>query len=89
MSEYETFDLDSVYRSIGFDFSKFWSGENVGISQNESMTSTLTALEIRIFRYAGCFYFCVNLWVGRSLINLCYQMSSLSQRVTPGVVDIW
>ena len=43
-SDHETFDLDTMYRSVGFDFSKFWSGENVGISQSESMTSTLTAL---------------------------------------------
>ena len=46
-SDHETFDLDTMYRSVGFDFSKFWSGENVGISQNEPMTSTLTALEIQ------------------------------------------
>ena len=46
-SNHETFDLDTIYRSIGFDFSKFWSGENVGILLNKPMTSTLTALEIQ------------------------------------------
>ena len=45
--EHETFDLGTMYRSIGFDFAKFWSGENVGIQANESMTSELTALEIQ------------------------------------------
>ena len=45
--EHETFDLDTMYKSIGFDFGKFWSGENVGISPGESMTSDLTALEIQ------------------------------------------
>ena len=32
---------------MGFDFRKFWSGENVGISPHESMHSDLTALEIK------------------------------------------
>ena len=46
-NDHETFDLDTMYKSIGFDFGKFWSGENVGIQANESMTSDLTALEIQ------------------------------------------
>ena len=33
--------------SIGFDFSKFWTGENVGIDPNEQMFSPLTALELK------------------------------------------
>ena len=45
--DYESFDLDTMYKSLGFDFGKFWSGENVGISPHESMTSELTALEIQ------------------------------------------
>ena len=46
-SEHESFDIDTMYQSIGFDFSKFWSGENVGLSPHESMTSEHTALEIQ------------------------------------------
>ena len=46
-NDHESFDLDTMYKSIGFDFGKFWSGENVGIQANESMSSDLTALEIQ------------------------------------------
>ena len=45
--EHESFDLETMYKSLGFDFGKFWSGENVGISPKESMISELTALEIQ------------------------------------------
>ena len=33
--------------SIGFDFSKFWMGENVGIDPNEQMFSPLKAEEFQ------------------------------------------
>ena len=46
-ADHESFDLVTMYKSLGFDFAKFWSGENVGIQINESMTSDLTALEIQ------------------------------------------
>ena len=45
--DHESFDLDTMYKSIGFDFAKFWTGENIGIQVNESMSSELTALEIQ------------------------------------------
>ena len=45
--EHESFDLETMRASIGFDFSKFWSGENVGIDPNEQMFSPLTALELK------------------------------------------
>ena len=45
--EHESFDLETMRASIGFDFSKFWSGENVGIDPNEKMFSPLTALELK------------------------------------------
>ena len=43
----EIFDLETMQKSMGFDFRKFWSGENIGISPHESMHSDLTALEIK------------------------------------------
>ena len=43
----EIFDLETMQKSMGFDFRKFWTGENVGLSPHESMHSDLTALEIR------------------------------------------
>ena len=43
----EIFDLETMNKSMGFDFRKFWTGENVGISPHESMHSDLTALEVR------------------------------------------
>jgi len=46
-NEHESFDLETMYKSIGFDFGKFWSGENIGIKADESMVSDLTALEIQ------------------------------------------
>ena len=46
-STHETFDLTTIYQSLNFDFAKFWTGENVGISLNEPMTSKMTALKIR------------------------------------------
>ena len=46
-TDHESFDLETMYKSLGFDFSKLWSGENVGIQANESMTSNWTALEIQ------------------------------------------
>ena len=46
-TDHESFDLETMYKSLGFDFSKLWSGENVGIQANESMTSDWTALEIQ------------------------------------------
>ena len=45
--EHESFDLETMRASIGFDFSKFWTGENVGIDPNEQMFSPLTALELK------------------------------------------
>ena len=45
--EHETFDLQTIYESTSFDFAKFWTGEQMGISQTESMTSDLTDLEIK------------------------------------------
>ena len=45
--DHESFEIETIYHSMAFDFGKFWSGENVGISQHESMTSELTALEIQ------------------------------------------
>ena len=43
----EIFDLETMQKSMGFDFRKFWTGENIGLSPHESMHSDLTALEIR------------------------------------------
>ena len=43
----EIFDLETMQKSMGFDFRKFWTGENVGLSPHESMHSDLTALEVR------------------------------------------
>ena len=45
-SDHKSFYLEMMRVSIGFDFSKFWSGENVGLDPNEKMFSPLTALEI-------------------------------------------
>ena len=47
LADHEIFDLETMQKSMGFDFRKFWTGENVGISPHESMHSDLTALEIR------------------------------------------
>ena len=41
-NEHETFDLQTIY-----EFAKFWSKENVGISKTEAKSTKLTALEIR------------------------------------------
>ena len=30
-NEQETFDLQTIYESLSFDFAKFWFGENIGI----------------------------------------------------------
>ena len=46
-NEQETFDLQTIYKSLSFDFAKFWSGENIGISKTEAKPTKLTALEIR------------------------------------------
>ena len=43
----EIFDLETMQKSMGFDFRLFWTGENIGLSPHESMHSDLTALEIR------------------------------------------
>ena len=43
----EIFDLETMNTSMGFDFHKFWTGENVGLSPHESMHSDLTAQEER------------------------------------------
>ena len=39
--EHESFDLETMRASVGFDFSKFWPGENVDIDPNEQMFSPL------------------------------------------------
>ena len=49
--EHEVFDLETVYKSVGFDFSKFWTGENVGLNPKESMQSDFTALEIQALEH--------------------------------------
>ena len=46
-SSHETFDLSTIYKSMNFDFGQFWTGENIGISKTEPMTSELTALELQ------------------------------------------
>ena len=46
-NEQETFDLQTIYESLSFNFAKFWSGENIGISKTEAKPTKLTALEIR------------------------------------------
>ena len=46
-NEQETFDLQTIYKLLSFDFAKFWSGENVGISKTKAKPTKLTALEIR------------------------------------------
>ena len=46
-NENETFDLQTIYESLSFDFAKFWSRENIGISKTEAKPTNLTALEIR------------------------------------------
>ena len=35
-NEQETFNLQTIYESLSFGFTKFWSGENVGISKTEA-----------------------------------------------------
>ena len=44
--------------SIGFDFKKFWTGENIGLDPNEKMFSPFTALEIKAeeFQSKTAFY---------------------------------
>jgi hypothetical protein len=42
--DYESFDHETMYT---FDFGKFWSGENIGISKHESMHSDLSVLELK------------------------------------------
>ena len=46
-NEQETFDLQTIYESLPFNFAKFWSRENVGISKTEAKSTKFTALEIR------------------------------------------
>ena len=41
--ERETFDLQTIYELLSFDFAKFWSEENVGISKTEAKPTKLTA----------------------------------------------
>ena len=51
--------------SIEFGFSRFWSGENVGLDSNEKMFSPLTALEIKAeeFQRRTAFYYReINRW---------------------------
>ena len=57
-ADHESFDLETMRSSIGFDFSKFWSGENVGLDPKEQMFSPLTALEIKAeeFQKRTAFY---------------------------------
>ena len=43
-NEQETFNLQTIYESLSFDFAKFWSGENVGISKTEAKPTKLTCL---------------------------------------------
>jgi hypothetical protein len=43
----ESFELETMYTPLAFDFRKFWDGENIGLSPFETMTSKLTALEIQ------------------------------------------
>ena len=43
----KNFDLETMQKSMGFDFRKFWLVENIGISPHESMHSDLTALETK------------------------------------------
>ena len=47
----EVFDLETMYKSLAFDFRKFWDGENIGLSAFESMTSEHTALEIQAIEF--------------------------------------
>ena len=46
--DHMTFDLDMIYKNVAehFDFGKFWSGENVGISANEPDVKSHSALEV-------------------------------------------
>ena len=46
-NEQETFDLQTIYELLSFNFAQFWSEENVGISKTEAKPTKLTALEIR------------------------------------------
>ena len=43
----EMFDLLTIFESLSFNFEKFWSGENVGISKTKAKPTKLTSLEIR------------------------------------------
>ena len=42
-NERETFDLQTIYELLSFDFAKFWSEENVGISKTKAKPTKLTA----------------------------------------------
>ena len=46
-NEQETFDLETIYKSLSLNFAKFWSGGNIGNSKTEAKPTKLTALEIR------------------------------------------
>ena len=46
-NEQETFDLQTIYKSLFFNFVKFWTEENVNISKTKAKPTKLTALEIR------------------------------------------
>ena len=63
--EHESFDLETMRESIGFDFSKFWTGENIGLDPKEQMFSSLTALELKAeeFQRRTAFYdSSINRW---------------------------
>ena len=40
-----------MQKYMGFNFRKFWLGENIGISPHESIHSNLTALEIKANKF--------------------------------------
>ena len=45
------FDLATVYKSLGFDFSKIWMEKNVGIKPKEIMQSKHTAPGIKALEF--------------------------------------
>ncbi|CAB4064831.1 unnamed protein product [Lepeophtheirus salmonis] len=47
IKKYEDFDLDTIYRSLEFNLTKFWNGENVGINPKYPITAELTSLELQ------------------------------------------
>lgn len=48
-NDYMNYELEMIYKDIteNFDFGKFWSGENVGISPHEPDGKSLTAMELQ------------------------------------------